>query len=134
MKISLELPEGIYADFINAELSKTNPDIWKLFLLCLDRAKELFDLNGDHFPFLFAARFFELLGYKNIESQKVEIFTCQEGSCDKCKSQHGKIYDLMKALEIMPIPHKDCTTFCDPPGEFHSTGWCRCIWQPVIED
>lgn len=34
----------------------------------------------------------------------------------------------------MPIPVKGCTHWLEPEEHGKRTGWCRCIWAPVLEE
>ncbi|MFA6973186.1 MAG: hypothetical protein WC238_00405 [Parcubacteria group bacterium] len=54
---------------------------------------------------------------------KVEILAAHN-SCEKCKSQQGKIYTVEEAIKTRPLPCKECD---------HETGYCRCTYMPVIE-
>jgi hypothetical protein len=132
-KFRVELPRGKAIRKIKREMRKSSPDYLMLKMMCFDEALRLYFKGEDHFGYAQASRWFELsqIKYDGLFS-KVEILA--KGACDVCSEFNGRIYDLDEALETMPIPHKNCTTFCDLPGEYHSTGWCRCIWLPVIED
>jgi len=61
--------------------------------------------------------------YENKEA--CELLNCKlkilagPDSCEACKSQEGQTYSAEKALEKMPIPHKECN---------HKIGFCRCCW------
>jgi hypothetical protein len=54
---------------------------------------------------------------------KVEIMATYD-SCEKCKSQQGKIFTVEEAIKTRPLPCKECD---------HETGYCRCTYVPVIE-
>jgi translation elongation factor EF-Tu-like GTPase len=65
-----------------------------------------------------------LLQYRQSDViSKVEILAAPD-SCEKCKSQQGRIYTVEEAIKTRPLPCKDCN---------HEAGYCRCTYLPVIE-
>jgi len=82
----------------------------------------LHDWDMDCFKWLQESKSAELKGYKAMGVQKVDILTCGEDSCDRCRALHMKRFTVSKALELMPIPVKDC----------ENDGWCRCDYLPVV--
>lgn len=64
----------------------------------------------------------ELLSYKGMGANKVIIISAKEQSCENCQKLEGLVYDLDKALKLMPLPCKDCSSHY---------GFCRCVYSPV---
>lgn len=135
MKIEFEIPEKKFSRIIKRELKKKDPDYFGIKVLCLDRALDCFNKNQEHFAYLHAAILFELLNYtKSGVLKEVEILAKKEEACEICHSQNGQRFSLMDAIEKMPIPHKECTTWKDDHLGKHKHGWCRCTWLPIVED
>ena len=65
----------------------------------------------------------ELLKYKNDGVKKVEILVAKD-SCDICKKLNKNKINIEKALEILPLPCKECR------NEKHG---CRCCYLPCID-
>lgn len=93
-----------------------------------DTALFLFKQERDEFyEYLKKSKEMELLEIKEIGIvDKVEIMAADE-SCESCKKLNGQIFELEVAMKEMPIPNEDCTTW-NP-----NKGWCRCLYQPVVE-
>jgi hypothetical protein len=65
-----------------------------------------------------------LLQYKRTGAvSRVEVFA-GNGSCEKCKSQNGKIFTVEDAIKTRPLPCKECD---------HEMGYCRCVYLPVAK-
>ena len=67
----------------------------------------------------------ELASMKNNGVPKVEILS-SNNSCDNCKKENGKIYNIDEAIAKNPLPNKNCTD--------DNHGFCRCCYLPVIDD
>lgn len=59
--------------------------------------------------------------FKNTGLEYHAKISAAPDSCNACKSQDGQIFTIEQALEIMPIPHKDCSFQL-----FDHPGFCRC--------
>jgi hypothetical protein len=116
-------------------MQSKDPEFHQLHLLCFTRAYELFEQKLDHFPYLYASKFFQLMRILSLDylrSKKVEILTAKKESCPHCRKLHGKVYSIEQALKEMPIPVKSCTKFCGQENAHPDIGWCRCLWEPVL--
>jgi len=56
-------------------------------------------------------------------TDKVEIITCKENSCEACRSLDGRVFLVKETRERRILPVKGCT---------HKYG-CRCCYAPYIE-
>ena len=66
-----------------------------------------------------------LLNYKDAGVKKVQILSCAKGnSCDHCLELDKKVFAIEEALQLMPLPNKNCSK------NFFGTGlpFCRCTF------
>jgi hypothetical protein len=131
-KLRIELEEGKTLRTIKQEMAKSNPDYQMLSGLCFSEANQLFIKGEDHFHLAQAYRWFSLADYKVAGFKKVEIIANE--SCEECSELNGRVFMIDEALKTMPIPNPNCTQWKDDLDHKHDTGWCRCVWLPVIED
>lgn len=68
----------------------------------------------------------ELLYYQSLGVEKVEIMTVGDQACENCKKLKNKIFRVSDALEIMPVPCKDCAFQLYN----ENYGFCRCYYSP----
>ena len=73
----------------------------------------------------------ELLQYQQQGIKKVRISTTGDRACENCKLLEGKVFSIEEALEKMPLPVKNCLHKLNPDAP---AGWCRCLYEPVLED
>lgn len=96
----------------------------KLKVLYYSMALFLREEKKDFFKVLQESKKWELLYYKEGGYiKKVEILASKD-SCETCKKQGGKIFTINKALDVMPIPCKDCS---------HYDNFCRCCYISVSD-
>ena len=70
-----------------------------------------------------AANVDNLLQYKQVGVvSKVEILASQN-SCEHCKKQQGRIFEIDEALKARPLPCEECS---------HEIGYCRCTYIPLL--
>jgi len=55
-----------------------------------------------------------------VKKVRVQVYGGQidQSTCEKCKSLHGKVFDIDKAIEETPVPN-----LCE-----NEDGWCRCTY------
>ena len=84
------------------------------------QARHLYESGRPYFHLLQVAFKAELEGYLSDDvTNYVEIMSCKDDrTCNKCRSQHGKVFTVKEAIEKMPLPVK-----CD-----NDEGWCRCCY------
>jgi len=68
---------------------------------------------------------YELLRYKQqfIDSG-LDSVKIAGGCCPACDADNGRVYTIKEALEIMPIPHSNCSYSYNNLRP----GWCTCRW------
>jgi len=91
----------------------------------------LHEEGKDCFPVLQMSQKCELLQYRQQGVKKVRISTTKDKACENCKSLEGEVFSIKEALEKMPLPVKNCLHKLNPDAP---TGWCRCLYEPVLED
>jgi hypothetical protein len=48
----------------------------------------------------------------------LSVITCRTESCEACRALESKRFSINEALNLMPLPVKDC----------QNEGWCRCCY------
>ena len=116
-----------HSDFIWSMFNKLTSKIKepsRLKMLYYNMAWFLNEEGKDFFSVLKESKKWELLDYKKSQHiSKVEILAANN-SCENCKNHEGEIFTINKALEIMPLPRKDCS---------NHDNFCRCSYLAVIE-
>jgi len=99
------------------------------------QALMLFQKGRDHQQLAAESRKSELRyyrtspSYQNLGVTQVTVSTAEEEACEQCRFLHGKVFEIDRALEAMPIPVRTCQTWAD---KNEHGGWCRCSYNPVI--
>lgn len=57
------------------------------------------------------------------ETDKVEVITCREASCDACRKLDDRVFLVKEAKEKRILSVEECTYKCG----------CRCVYAPYIE-
>ena len=126
-----DLPDVIWSAFIDQveRIAKHSPvDYHSLKMLFFNQAMFLYEAKMPFFDVLQQASKMELLHYQQEGVKKVEILAAGN-SCGVCKKINGKKFTVKKALQDMPIPHRQCNFELD--GE--TKGWCRCCYIPCLD-
>jgi len=110
----------------NKEIIKNRNDYSKLSLLYYNMASFLNDRDKDCFQILQQSRKMELLDFKRMGNEEVEIYA---GVCFSCQQLNGKIFKIDDALKQMPIPNKNCTTI----RHDKKRAFCMCRYLPSSE-
>ncbi|MCX6829583.1 MAG: hypothetical protein NT002_09925 [candidate division Zixibacteria bacterium] len=116
----------IINEFIHITESRfTDPS--KLLIIYYSTARYMNEVGVDCFEMQQRGTRMELLNYKRNGVMRVEIISSND-CCDACGKWCGKKINVNRALELMPIPCKDCTNavHADKPP------FCRCCYAPVI--
>lgn len=72
----------------------------------------------------------DLMRYKKSDfTDKVEVLTAGEESCEYCKKLANKVFSIQEALEKEILPCKECSFDKNDSG----VGWCRCCYAPYID-
>jgi len=79
----------------------------------------------DFFHLLQQSKKMELLYYKKMGMDEVEIIAC----CPSCKKLEGKSIKIDDALKNMPLPYKNCTNILYNKKR----GFCTCIYSASNE-
>jgi transposase-like protein len=66
---------------------------------------------------------------KNDFVKKVEVLATTD-SCEHCKLNNNKIFDIDEALEKKILPCRECTYKLTDKAK---NGWCRCCYAPSID-
>src|SRR3989339_309860 len=100
-------------------------------IVYLDIASFLREEGKDTFNALLGMNKCKLLSLKDKDMEGFVIgVTIQTlGGCEICSKLQGKEYTMDDALEINPIPVKECTTSIGDSKK----GWCRCSYRPIIK-
>lgn len=81
----------------------------------------------DPFHLLQQASRMELMELKQSGCTKVKTSTCNDNDvCPSCRNLERQVFKIHDALEVMPLPNKECTTDL----EYRSRGHCRCCYVP----
>ena len=104
-------------------------DLQTLIQIYFDKALFLNEEAKDAFYALEIGIKYELLHLKGTGIiKKVKIIN-DDKSCPLCRELNNKILDIDEALEIMPIPLKECTFKLFDMNR----GFCRCMYVPIVE-
>ena len=124
IKIAPSQGDIVWAILNERLLSAMKKNDWQeMKMLYWQQGRLLYEEGKEFFRLLQEAARCELRGYQSSGIvKKVEILTAGDQSCDKCNALNGIVFTIEKALEIMPIPVKDC-----------ENGWCRCCYSPIVD-
>jgi hypothetical protein len=102
------------------DIAARNNDWQTMSSITLAQARLRYELGQDYFPLLQTSVKEQLQGAlaTGVVHHVQIVSSRDERTCEKCKSQDGKVLSIQEALEKMPWPVK-----CD--GE---EGWCRCAY------
>ena len=107
------------------ELILRTRDLHSLKLIYYEMALFLNKKGKDCFSLLQQSTKMELLRLKQDDFVKnVRVLIANNGSCEKCTQLKNKVFTIDKALEIMPIPHKECAHKLYDKKR----GFCRCSY------
>lgn len=122
-KVSPSQGDVVWAILNERLLSAMKKSDWQqMKMLYWEQARLLYEQGKEFFRLLQEAARCELRNYQSSGVvKKVEILTAGNQSCEKCNVLSGKVFTINEALEIMPIPVKDCG----------NDGWCRCCYIPL---
>lgn len=111
------------------KIANQDKDLHRRKMACYEMALILEKEDGDFKPFLEHAARNELLNYQRRGVNKVEVLSAGKGnSCETCGAQSGKRFAIEEALQVMPIPCRNCTTTLVG----NKPGFCRCTYVTVI--
>jgi len=116
--VTPSISDVVWSIITKNQLAAAKKGDWQqLKMLYWSQAKLLHDLGKDCFRLLQETAKCELHAYEAMGAKKVEILTPPKTTCSKCQSLNGKVFTIKEALEVMPIPVKDC-----------EIGLCQCIY------
>jgi hypothetical protein len=119
--------EPFFNDIIWAFLQKKlliamkNGDWSEMSRMYFEQAIIRYNESKDFFKLLQESRKCDLNNYQIQGVKKVQILSSGETSCKKCQILNALQLTIKQALQIMPIPVKDC-----------ENEYCRCIYIPVL--
>jgi hypothetical protein len=102
----------------------------QMSILYYTQALILDEAGRDFLPVLKESRKMELLDMKRIGIKKARIITAAgEHACNACQKLSDRVIYIEDALNIMPLPCKECSysVYSNNPG------FCRCYYEAIIE-
>lgn len=85
-------------------------------------------VDRDPFDSLRQSAYWQLVDMKEelerLGPNYIVIVDAPRNSCEFCVGEHGKSYSLSEALELMPVPHKNCSK--NIGGKY---SFCRCSYR-----
>lgn len=118
---------GVFNDLAIKMMKKTPVDYEQLSGLYFSQALFLYEDNKPFFKVLQESNKMFLIRYQQMGVNKVEIPSYND-SCEHCRKNGGRVLTIKQALKEMPIPKEGCTHEL----EKGKPGWCRCMYQPVL--
>lgn len=106
----------------NKEIIENRNDYDILRLLYYKMAQFLNKRGKEFFHLLQQSKKMELLYFKKMGMDEVEIISCY---CSFCQKLNGKIFKINDALKQMPLPHKECTNILYDKKR----GFCTCSYN-----
>ena len=93
-----------------------------------EQASILFGEGRPHHDVAQEAARAQLRSFQKSGIKKVKILTVGvDTACAGCSPLEGQVFSVAEALEQMPIPLEGCQG-----SNSKGSGWCRCLYRPVI--